>query len=337
MSLEQLEKIRRFELDAIIETIRGEVPDGARILDIGAGAGWQARIVSDAGYAVEAIDMPTSVYAQNRVFAICDYDGLRIPFPDAAFDAIYSSNVLEHVAHADVFQEEIRRVLKPDGVAVHVVPSGSWRFWSNLAHYPYIVKAVFRRLRGTDGESGDMITIGTKERAPRTVGNTLRRIFIPNRDGEVGNAWTEIWHFSRWRWTRLFQRNGWWIENRKSNGLFYTGYSILDKALSIRARSRLSRLMGGSCHVFVLRPNSPGSGAARENIKVQDAALSPKDSSTSMMALIAARASLSTVVPPPGSLILAARLALLSLSPRRVPAPAASVPISKAPLAVALR
>jgi hypothetical protein len=64
------------------------------VLDIGAGTGVQAQMMTGAGYAVEAIDMPTSVYANDGVFPIHDYDGHRIPFPEATFDVVCSSNVL---------------------------------------------------------------------------------------------------------------------------------------------------------------------------------------------------------------------------------------------------
>jgi|GEM_PF-276059 len=261
MSLAQLEKIRRFELAQIAAIVERTTPKGARLLDIGAGTGWQARHFADAGYDVTAIDMPSSVYLHDRVFPIVEYDGHRIPAGDATFDAIYSSNVLEHIAHADAFQREIRRVLKPGGVVVHVVPSGSWRLHSNLSHYPYILKraaAIARRRPGADAAAHQ----GSAGR-PADSGGARRweQILFPARDGEVGNALTEIWHFSRWRWRHLFERNGWRVESRQSNHLFYTAKYLLGSRLSIAARSRLSRIAGGSCHVFVLRPKVTVSSA----------------------------------------------------------------------------
>ena len=200
MSLKQLENIRRFELNAVIALINLAAEDGARVLDIGAGTGWQAQIVTDAGYAVEAIDMTTSTYVRDRIFPIHDFDGRHIPFPDATFDVIYSSNVLEHVAHAEAFQKEIHPVLKPDGVVIHVVPSGSWRFWSNLGHYPYIARRAAERLLGAGQPVTEPVTADVPNGAARTLRWSLARAFIPHRDGEMGNALTEIYHFSPWRW-----------------------------------------------------------------------------------------------------------------------------------------
>lgn len=45
-----------------------------------------------------------------------------LPFADNAFDAVFSSQVFEHVADLDFTLREIRRVLKPEGLLVVSVP-----------------------------------------------------------------------------------------------------------------------------------------------------------------------------------------------------------------------
>jgi len=52
-----------------------------------------------------------------RDVRLASYDGLHLPFPDAAFDAVTSTAVLEHVADLDAFAREVARVLRPGGVA----------------------------------------------------------------------------------------------------------------------------------------------------------------------------------------------------------------------------
>jgi SAM-dependent methyltransferase len=254
MSLEQLGLLRRRELEMILTSIRKMAPEHARVLDIGAGVGWQAAVVKEAGYRVEAIDMPTSAYAGDRVFPIRDYDGRYIPFADSEFDVVYSSNVLEHVAHFEDFQHEIRRVLKPTGIAIHIVPSGTWRFWSNVAHYPYMIKQGVKRLLGKRRPPPGQEISSPPWRAKRGALSFLRRLLLPTRDGEFGNAWTEIYRFSRLRWHRDFVRAGWRIEQWQSNHLFYTSYYLMGTHLSISARGRVSRVLGGSCHFFLIRP-----------------------------------------------------------------------------------
>jgi len=57
----------------------------------------------------------------------------------------YSSHMLYHAVDLDAIAGEISRVLRPGGVAVHVLPSASWRFWTTVAHYPNLVKKLLTR------------------------------------------------------------------------------------------------------------------------------------------------------------------------------------------------
>jgi SAM-dependent methyltransferase len=52
------------------------------------------------------------------------YDGLKLPFPDAMFDVIFSQQVVEHLAPAafHTYFAEQGRVLKPNGNAYYQVP-----------------------------------------------------------------------------------------------------------------------------------------------------------------------------------------------------------------------
>ncbi len=54
--------------------------------------------------------------------AMVNFDIQSIPYPDASFDVIYCSHVLEHVADDRRAMRELRRVLRPDGWAILLVP-----------------------------------------------------------------------------------------------------------------------------------------------------------------------------------------------------------------------
>ena len=49
-------------------------------------------------------------------------DVTKIPYPDAAFDVVYCSHVLEHIPDDRQAMRELRRVLTPHGYAVFLVP-----------------------------------------------------------------------------------------------------------------------------------------------------------------------------------------------------------------------
>jgi SAM-dependent methyltransferase len=211
-TMDHLESIRRYELDIVIGLLQGK----GKVLEIGAGTGWQAQIFASRGYDVSAIDLASSCYKGIRIWPITDYDGNTIPFEDNSFDIIFSSSVLEHIPQIYEFQKEINRVLKPDGCVIHVVPSSSWRFWTNLTEI-------------------------------------LKFWSIPKVHGEhAGNALSEIFYFSRQWWSQLFRDTGWALKAYYTNELFYTGHSIMDSRLPIRTRCKLSHILGSSCHIFVL-------------------------------------------------------------------------------------
>ena len=50
------------------------------------------------------------------------YDGVRFPLPDASFDSVLRTQVLEHVFTPEIFVGELARVLKPEGKLLPTVP-----------------------------------------------------------------------------------------------------------------------------------------------------------------------------------------------------------------------
>lgn len=49
------------------------------------------------------------------------YDGRHIPFADESFDLIWSSDVYEHLRFPKITVEETYRLLRPNGIAVHLI------------------------------------------------------------------------------------------------------------------------------------------------------------------------------------------------------------------------
>ncbi len=258
MDWDFVETVRRAEVNLAVAEISARKPPGSTIIDIGGGSGWQAQMLTDAGFGVRSFDLAGSEYSGRRVFPVEDYDGRTFPAEAQAFDIAFSSNVLEHIPHVREFQSEIHRVLKPGGIAVHILPSAAWRFWTFAGHYPWLVKAALGAVGGRS-QGGQAHDAATVSRAMQRYGKTdlLKRIAIPPRHGETGNSLSEHWYFSRYHWTRLFADTGWRVVSRGTNKLCYTGHSLLGNRLGLTARARLAPLLGSACHVYVLEKAKP--------------------------------------------------------------------------------
>lgn len=259
------EALRLAEVQDSIERLRRYGLKSGDLLEIGAGTGWQSRALSEAGFRVEAIDLPTdsaiSNHARNRHWPIRDYDGRNIPFADASFDIIYSSNVLEHVEQLDALSDEMKRVLRPGGVALHLLPNPQWRILSLLTYYPGQAVDLLRVVRRRGGDAGQKATpVDTGAAQPSRLHKAIKRL-LPPTHGAIGTPIGEISRYSRLHWDRYFARRGWNIIEYGNNGLLASGDYLLGGALGIEARRSAGRMVGGIAHVYLLR--SPGGSAAR--------------------------------------------------------------------------
>ncbi len=101
------------------------VPADAAVLDVGCGNGSVLRYLQSQGF-TELHGLEISRYAIRRlnICGIKMHNGVlpSIPLPDASFDAVIASQVLEHIIRRRRFMTEIRRVLKPGGRAFIFVP-----------------------------------------------------------------------------------------------------------------------------------------------------------------------------------------------------------------------
>lgn len=249
-TVEFLHTIRALEIDIVASRI----PRGAKVLEIGAGTGWQARELHRRGIDVHAIEVPGSNYEADRVFQVAEYDGKQIPFEDATFDVVFSSNVLEHVRDLGALESEVRRVLKPAGICLHIMPTAAWRFWTTLAAFPAGVQkaaAIFRERQPP---------AGWLRRLRRVFINVFLALgallhpFVQGRHGERGCLFTELWTFRPATWRRHFRRAGFEVIRDLPMGLHYTGHFVLSRRMSMEQRARLAERIGSACHLFELRP-----------------------------------------------------------------------------------
>jgi ubiquinone/menaquinone biosynthesis C-methylase UbiE len=246
-----LHQIRSAELERALEYFpRVDRETSPKVLEIGAGTGHQALLLSGLGYDVTAIDVPASAYRNNRVFSISEYDGLRIPAEDRKFDVVFTSNVLEHVLELDRLLNEMSRVTALGGVGIHLLPTPTWRFWTAATHYFWLLKELGNRVFSGVERSGT---------SPRTASDTPKRHvlsdLIPARHGERGSLFTEVYFFSTYWWKRRFQ-SAYRIERVVPIGIFYTGSVSAGLFLSIKVRRFLAVLLGSACKIYIVQPRA---------------------------------------------------------------------------------
>lgn len=119
-------------------------PAGGAILDVGCDGGTLLREIASAvqpgnvvgvDFSADAISYTKS---QSPDFNVLIGDGERLPFRDSSFDAVFCTEVLEHVEQPQKLLGEMKRCLKDGGYGVIAVPQETlffkfvWFFWTRF-------------------------------------------------------------------------------------------------------------------------------------------------------------------------------------------------------------
>ncbi|MBM4127878.1 MAG: class I SAM-dependent methyltransferase, partial [Nitrospira sp.] len=103
------------------------IADGARVLDLGCGAGRTVYAYRDAGFDACGFDIKDYLSLRDesdrRHFSIGFDEGNRLPFADEQFDLVISEQVFEHVKDQAPLLRELHRIMRPGGLSLHVFPA----------------------------------------------------------------------------------------------------------------------------------------------------------------------------------------------------------------------
>jgi len=191
---------RTEEINRVL-SLYGSMFDDMDVLELGSGAGAQLLAIRERCRSASGIDVSIR---NDALTPVLHYDGKSIPFPDASFDLIFSSHVVEHIQSEPQVHAEMHRVLRAGGRCIHVVPSASWRFWASVLHYPALAhKAVMKFSR----KAAPASSTPTFHGGPPTTSlsrwrSRLAYGLIQQRHGEHGNWVTEHFLFREKIWKK---------------------------------------------------------------------------------------------------------------------------------------
>jgi ubiquinone/menaquinone biosynthesis C-methylase UbiE len=120
------------------------------VLDCGSGTGYGsaylaqqgARSVTGIDYSREAVAFARKRYS-DKLLRFVEMDAQQMSLPDASFDFVFSSENLEHLPDPRANVSEIRRVLRPGGVALIATPNKEMFSPGGEPIIPYHIKELY--------------------------------------------------------------------------------------------------------------------------------------------------------------------------------------------------
>ena len=206
---QEISSIKKYLIDSKVE----------KILEIGGNNGFLAKILADWGFEVTSIDInPSPTY-----FDVKKMDAINLEFSPNTFDLVFSSHVIAHIKEKKLLFDQINKILKDDGLIIHIVPSNWWSLITNFWHYVLLPKVLYKKIKNT---SNSEKFLENDKNASNYKKNRLMNLLFFHPLGTEKSFIHEIFKFSKKNWSKMFVSFGFIVNNELNGPLVYSGYNI---------------------------------------------------------------------------------------------------------------
>ena len=201
-SKEKVEKYQKIIRDKEWSEIKKYIPENSVFLDVGCGAGDNLlRAKRQLNCSVRGVDPAPGEQGVGR-YMLSDLDGIKIdkgfaeklPYENETFDVVFCSHVLEHVNNEEKSLQEIKRVLKKDGILIIGMPTALMSLISYLSIIFFTTHINLLHFFKSIGKN-DMF-------------NKLRIIFVPNSHSypRAKTIYYDLFMYRVKRWQKIISK-----------------------------------------------------------------------------------------------------------------------------------
>jgi len=163
------------------------VAKGKVVLDIASGSGYGTKMLAETAkfvYGVDVNQRAINYSKKNYNGKNIEYlvgDGEKIPLEDGSVDVVVTFETIEHIKNYKQFAKEIKRVLKPDGVAIFSTPNDDEFAEGNHFHHhefkydelKLLLKKYFKHIDSYFQSTWKYVSVGTELDLSQDVSTTV--------------------------------------------------------------------------------------------------------------------------------------------------------------------
>ena len=201
----------------------------------------------DKKYSIISVDLQPRT---PKYFQVEKCDAGNLNFSSDSFDIIISFHVVAHVINKKEMFNEIKRVLKKDGIIIHIVPTPWWSFITNFWHYILMPKNLFSYSIQKNMKNENDENIESNSNFSKKSKKVINYIFLH----PIGTNYSfihEWYYFSSYAWKKLFKKNGFQMIKVESCKTYFSGYSVF-KMRFLKTRKALGKVFPSS-QCFILK------------------------------------------------------------------------------------